>query len=120
MGEKLKRSFTGGQNQQALQFFRHGGIVGILPETLPEACASAVVAQCEKILVVKAEQRRFQKAGQGQIIVRQQRKFGQSQQVINGNLFQKFNPVDAGDIDSGIFTGTDKFFDKGVAPLYQN
>ena len=121
MGIKFKRTnFL----RQIAQFLQKGINIGVFPirrQPAPNRRSRiASVTQGKQIVVIKPEQRRLQNLGQRQIISGQQQKPPQRNQILYRNLLGKFDFINPGNRHAGILAGPHQFFDKAVAPLYQN
>ena len=62
-----------------------------------DPCAS--IGEREELVIVETEQRAFQHGRQRQIVVRQQQRIAEHQQIHDGDMLGQHQPVGAGDID---------------------
>ena len=116
---KFKRPNIVGLIQQILQNPVNSRVFFIFSEPCPNRCRTAAVTQTEQIVVIQAEQRRLQNRCQRQIVIRQQQKLSQSNQILYGNLFQQPDFINSRDIYPGIFAFANHLFHKSVAALHQ-
>ena len=76
--------------------------------------------QLEQIVVVKAEQRAFQRHRQRQIVLRQQQRVGEIHQIDDRDMLGQFQPVGAGDRNAGVLQRLDDRVESVAAPAHQH
>ena len=76
--------------------------------------------QGDQIVVVKAEDRRFQRRGQGKIVLRQQARAANRDEVHHRDMLRQFKPVGARHRDAFFLERADHRLEKGVAAAHQN
>jgi hypothetical protein len=74
------------------------GSLGAAAQGAPQM-ALAAMGQREQRLLVEADQRRFQQAGEVEVVLWQQDETRQSEQILDGELLAEIEPVDTRDVD---------------------
>ena len=96
-----------------------GCFAGALAQGTPEM-AGALPRQGEELLFAEADQRRFQEAGQVEIVLRQQHEARRRQQILDGELFAQVKAVDARHFDALALQRAHQGSDELVAPPHQH
>ena len=82
--------------------------------------AGALPRQGEELLLAEADQRRFQEAGQVEIVLRQQHEARRRQQILDGELFAQVQAVDARHFDALALQRAHQGRHELVAPPHQH
>ncbi|VDC49102.1 hypothetical protein BREV_BREV_03481 [Brevundimonas mediterranea] len=99
-----------------------GAFVRPVAEVAPQLAAFPVLAPGEGVeaVLVHVAQGAAQHLGQGQVVVGEERKSGQGDQVVEDDMAGQFQPVGAGDGDAFGLQGADDLFESGVAAADQD
>ena len=87
---------------------------------VPSAASPCAVGELIKLLVAQAEQRALQHGRQREIVVRQQQRIAEHQQVHDGDVFGQHQPVGAGDRDPRLLERADHRLEHAAALAHQN
>ena len=90
------------------------GCEGFGKRTAPSRCNS------HERVVVKTDERRFERTGQRQIIVRQQRRAADGDEIHHRDMLFELEPVGAGGLHVGGLERPDHRLEKGVAAANQD
>src|SRR3990167_5901244 len=82
--------------------------------------ALAAPSQSEQRLLVEADQRRLEQAGEIQVVLRQQYEARQRQQVLYRQLTSEIEAIDAGDVDAFALQLPYQCRHQGVAAAHQH
>ncbi len=96
-----------------------GGIVRLLAQRPPEM-AGALPGEHEELVLVEADQRRFEQAGEVEVVLRQQHEARHGQQILDRELLTEIEPVDACDLDIRALELADQRIHELVAPAHQH
>ena len=94
-------------------------IARLVTQRLPQM-ALAAMRQVEQRLLVEPDQRRFQQAGEVEVVLRQQDEARQRKQILDRQFLAEIEPIDARHIDAGALQLADQGMHERIAPAHQH